>query len=143
MDNETKRARITRYVMATVAIVFGLMTLKSGGQVLFGGEEARRAAGDYVGFVLWFNFIAGFAYIGAGAGFAIKWATSRWLAALIAAASAAVFAAFGLHIWQGGAFETRTVAAMTLRTGLWLVLAITAFGFFASSHHPPSHGVSR
>lgn len=133
MDNETKRARSARYIMAAVAIVFGLMTLKSGGEVIFGGEEARQAAGDYVGFVVWFNFIAGFAYIGAGIGFAIKWATSRWLAALIAAASGAVFAIFGIYIFQGGAFETRTVAAMTLRTGLWLVLAITAFRLFRSS----------
>ena len=42
-----------------VAIVFGLMTIISGGSVLF-IESARRAAGDYVPFVLWFNFLAGF-----------------------------------------------------------------------------------
>jgi len=41
-----------------IAIVFGVATLLSGGQVLFGNDAARAAAGAYVPFVLWFNFIA-------------------------------------------------------------------------------------
>ena len=35
---------------------------------LFGGEGARRAAGAIVPFVLWFNFIGGFAYVACGLG---------------------------------------------------------------------------
>ena len=46
-----------------IAIVFGIMTIKSGGAVLFTDGEARLAAGDYVSFVLWFNFLAGFLYV--------------------------------------------------------------------------------
>ena len=37
-----------------------------------------------------------------------------------------VFAAFGVHAWIGGAYETRTVGAMTLRTLLWAGIAATA-----------------
>jgi hypothetical protein len=35
---------------------------------LFGTEATRAAAGNAVPFVLWFNFLAGFAYILAGLG---------------------------------------------------------------------------
>lgn len=109
-------------VAAAIAVVFGAMTIREGGEVLFGSEAARRAAGHYVPFVLWFNFLAGFLYIVAGAGL---WAGRHWavrLALAIAACTAMVFAALGLHILLGGAFETRTVAAMALRTGVWTAI---------------------
>lgn len=50
---------------AAFAVGFGLLTIKSGGSVLLGGETAR-SAGNYVPFVVWFNFIAAFAYVAAG-----------------------------------------------------------------------------
>jgi len=34
-----------------------------------------------------------------------------------------VFAAFGLHVLTEGAYETRTVAAMTLRSTVWVVIS--------------------
>jgi hypothetical protein len=40
--------------------------------------------------------------------------------------TAGVFAAFGLHVHQGGAYEMRTVGAMTLRTFVWLAITATA-----------------
>ncbi len=127
MEEEAKNKQITRYALAAVAVLFGLVTLKAGGTVLFGGEEARQAAGDYVPFVLWFNFSAGFAYILAGVGIALGHAHARWIAALIATTSAIVFVALGVHIAQGGAYEMRTVMAMSLRTGLWAAIAWTLF----------------
>jgi hypothetical protein len=111
---------------AVVAIVFGLLTIKEGGTVLFGGEAARLAAGRYVPFVLWFNFLAGFAYIAAGAGL---WQGRRWaapLSAAIAVATFMVFVAFGIHVLAGGVYETRTVVAMTLRTVIWTAIAAYA-----------------
>ncbi|MBZ0145920.1 MAG: hypothetical protein K8F56_20345 [Rhodocyclaceae bacterium] len=45
------------WVISLVAIGFGLLTVRAGGAVLFGGEAARSAAGHYVPFVLWFNGI--------------------------------------------------------------------------------------
>jgi uncharacterized membrane protein (DUF2068 family) len=109
-------------IAAAVAVAFGLLTLREGGTVLFGSEAARLAAGAYVPFVLWFNFLAGFVYVIAGAGL---WARRRWavwLALSVAVGTAAVFAAFGIHMLLGGAFEMRTVAAMALRTTVWAVL---------------------
>ncbi len=111
---------------AVVALLFGVLTIASGGTALFGGPAARAAVGDAVPFVLWFNFLAGFAYVAAGLGLwqARPWAAS--LALVIAVATLAVFAAFGLHVVAGGAFEPRTVGAMTLRSLVWLAIAAIA-----------------
>lgn len=112
---------------SVLAVLFGLMTLKEGGTVLFGGEAARTAAGAYVPFVLWFNFLAGFAYVVAGIAL---WRRQGWAAGLalgIALATALVFAAFGVYVMNGGAFEVRTMAAMALRTTVWLVIGALAW----------------
>lgn len=112
---------------SVLAVLFGLLTLQEGGTVLFGSEAARAAAGAYVPFVLWFNFLAGFAY--GVAGLALWW-RQGWapgLALGIALATALVFAALGVHVLSGGAYETRTVAAMALRTNVWLVIGVLAW----------------
>ena len=113
-------------IVAGVAVVFGALTILSGGRALFGSDAARAAVGDAVPFVLWFNFLAGFAYVAAGIGLALsrRWALGLSLAILIA--TALIFAAFGVHVLGGGAFEMRTVGAMTLRTGVWAVISAVA-----------------
>lgn len=55
-------------ILALVATVFGIVTIIVGGKTLFGAANERTAAGNIVPFVLWFNFIAGFAYVIAGFG---------------------------------------------------------------------------
>lgn len=105
-----------------VAVLFGILTIKSGGQVLFGDESYRLAAGDYVPFVLWFNFTAGFIYLIAGVGIGLRKPWAAGVALLIAITTLLVFAAFGLHIFADGTYEMRTVAAMTLRSTLWTVI---------------------
>ena len=117
------RARFALYAIATVALVFGLATLVSGGQVLFGDEAARQAAGNYLPVVVWFNFLAGFAYVVAAAGLATRQAWAARLALVIAVATALVFFYFGLFVLTGAPFEMRTVGAMTLRTTLWAGIA--------------------
>ncbi len=129
MQNKTVRIILT--AVAAVAILFGAMTLLSGGKVLFGGEAARQQAGNYVPFVLWFNFLAGFAYIAAGAGLALMRPWAAYLALAIAGATALAFMAFGVHVLSGATFEPRTVAAMTLRTGLWAGIGLLAWHFLA------------
>jgi hypothetical protein len=113
-------------VAAAVAVAFGLLTLISGGSALFGGAAARAAVGDAVPFVLWFNFLSGFFYVLAGVGLFLwkRWAAQ--LSALLAIAIVIVFAAFGWHVAAGGAFEMRTVAAMILRSTVWIAIAIAA-----------------
>ena len=122
-QERTTTSKAMIWLVASVAVLFGLMTIKSGGQVLFGDESFRVAAGNYVPFVLWFNFMAGFAYLVAGIGIAVRKPWSLWLALLIAISTLLVFAAFGLHLFAGGEYETRTVAAMTLRSTVWVVIS--------------------
>ena len=79
---------------ALVAVAFGLLTLKEGGTVLFGGPEARAAAGQVVPFVLWFNFLAGFANV-----------------------------AGGLGLWRGERWSLILATALALGTGFWCLVA--------------------
>jgi hypothetical protein len=80
----------------------------------------------------WFNFLSGFVYVLAGIGIAMgrRWAVmlSTGLAAMIAA----VFALFGLYVFQGAAFEMRTVGAMSLRLIVWVSIAAIAARHIAS-----------
>lgn len=113
--------------LAIVAVLFGALTIASGARALFGGAEAQSALGNIVPFVLWFNFAAGFVYLLAGGGLLANRRWGAYLALLLAVATVAVFAAFGAHALSGGAFETRTVMAMTLRSLFWIAVAALAY----------------
>lgn len=109
-------------VVAIIAITFGLLTIVSGARALFGGADM----GAVVPFVLWFNFLAGFAYVAAGIGL---WSQTGWatgIAIIIALSTAAVFAAFLWRVSSGAAFEARTMGAMALRLAIWVMIAIVA-----------------
>ncbi len=97
--------------ISVIAIVFGIATILSGGKSLF-TDVGRAAAGSYVPFVLWFNFLAGFAYVLAGVGLiqVRKWAER--LAIFIAVATGLVFGLFLFQVFSGQAYEMRTVYAM-------------------------------
>ena len=98
----------THHIAGVAAIAFGLLTLISGGSALFGLVDM----GAVVPFVLWFNFLAGFAYVIGG----------RPVALTILIANATVFAVFGWRVFVGDAFEARTVGAMTFRTAFWVAM---------------------
>ena len=119
-------------VLAGIAIVFGALTVFSGGRAIFGGVIERASVGNAVDFVLWFNFLAGFFYIFSGAAL---WRRSRlglWLALLLAVSTAIVTCAFGIHVAGGGAYEMRTVSALALRLSFWVVLSAFAWRQLAS-----------
>lgn len=113
----------TLKTLAGIAVVFGVLTVFSGGRALFGTAEARASVGNAVGFVLWFNFSAGFVYVFTGLGLwrGLRWAP--WAAAALAGSTALVAVAFGLHVLRGGAYEARTVGAMAIRLVFWTLLA--------------------
>jgi len=127
MGSIATRKKFWPRAIAVVAVLFGLLTIKEGGMTLSGDEAAVEAAGNYVPFVLWFNFVAGFAYVVAGVGLWLQQRWAVWLAAAIAVATAITFAAFGAHVHSGGAYEQRTVVAMTLRTLVWGTIAAIAW----------------
>ncbi len=114
-------------IAAGVAILFGVLTVLSGGRALFGNEAARAAVGDAVPFVLWFNFLAGFAYVIAGIGLFLRHRPAVWVSIGIFFTTFLVMSAFGLHIARGGAYEMRTVGAMILRSGVWAAISFVAW----------------
>ena len=114
-------------VAAVVALAFGALTVFSGGRALFGSAEAQAAVGNAVPFVLWFNFLAGFAYIVAGVVLFLRHPPGVWISIGIFASTALVALAFAVHMMQGGAFEMRTVGAMILRTGVWAGISVIAW----------------
>ena len=120
-------SRIALKLAAVVAVLFGIATIASGGNVLFGSGAA--GAGHYVPFIVWFNFLAGFFYVAAGVGLWRRTAWASGLALALAVATAGAFAALGVHIGGGGAYEARTLIAMTLRLGVWAGIAALAIGF--------------
>ncbi len=118
---------IAIWTLTAIAVLFGLLTILSGGQVLFGGSSSQKAAGNYVPFVVWFNFLAGFVYLAAGAGIWVHQRWAVWLSLLIVITTIIVFTIFGLHILEGGGYEKRTVAAMGLRSFVWISIFVFSY----------------
>ncbi len=105
-----------------VAITFGGLTLLSGGLVLFGGGVVPQMAGQVVGFVLWFNFLAGIFYVLAGIGLLLRKRWAFWISLALFAGTFSVLSAFLFHVLQGGAYETRTFFALSLRAFIWAAI---------------------
>jgi hypothetical protein len=115
------------WIITSIAVVFGLLTIKSGGSVLFVDGTFREEAGNYVPFVVWFNFLAGFAYLVAGGGLWMQKHWAVWISMFIVVATLVVFAILGMHILNGEVYEARTIAAMSLRTVVWALIAMFAY----------------
>ncbi|MCW8891383.1 MAG: hypothetical protein OQL20_12055 [Sedimenticola sp.] len=127
MSSTTRKKAISIWAISLVALAFGLLTIKSGGSVLFMDGTAREEAGHYIPFVLWFNFTAGFVYLIAGAGLFMQQRWAVGLSIVITISTLIVFLLLGLHILNDGLYETRTVGAMSLRTAVWMVISIVAY----------------
>jgi hypothetical protein len=117
--------RIVNWV-AIAAIVFGIVTVMTGGRALFGSLESRADFGNVVPFVLWFNFLAGFVYIVAGVGLLLCRHWAVYTSLFVAVSTILVFVAFGVHVIGGGAFERRTVFALTIRSLFWIAVSIVS-----------------
>jgi len=116
------KSRWTLRTAAGVAVLFGGLTVVSGGRALFGTPEMRAAVGDAVPFVLWFNFLAGFAYVAAGIGLFAARSRAVRLSVAILAATILIMVAFWGHVATGGAYEVRTAVALGLRTAVWAII---------------------
>ena len=118
-----KDKSVFTWISSFVAIIFGFMTLRSGASTLF-IEETRAAAGDVVMFVLWINFILGFAYIAAGTGIILGKSWAKNLSLTIAGITLITYAAFGINIALGGLYKIKTVKAMAVRSLIWVGIAL-------------------
>jgi hypothetical protein len=123
------RTIVASRVLGVIALLFGLLTLKSGMSVLLDLGSARAGHPHYVPFVLWFNSLSGIAYIAAGIGL---WLRRRWAAYLAAALVLGLIAmsiGLGIHVLGGGAYDKSTLVAMSARLSVWI--GIAAFAWFA------------
>jgi hypothetical protein len=111
-----------RYLVPAFVLIFGLMTLKEGGAVLFIEGSERQAAGQFVDWVLWFNFVTGFALLALGFGLFKKKSWVRPLAKTVMLLSLLVLTVFLIFIALGGAYELRTLIAMPFRVMIWFGL---------------------
>lgn len=118
---------MTKYVISIFVIVFGIMTLREGGSVLFFDGVARQEAGAFVPFVLWFNFLTGFALIAVGVAFLRNATWVFRVSASVLALSVLVLSAFLIFVVYGGRHEVRTLVAMPLRTVIWAGIAFWAW----------------
>ena len=127
---ESNKRPMVITVFAILAVAFGALTLFSGGRNLF-DEAVIAEAGNTIGFVLWFNFLAGFAYIAAGY---LLWTWKLCgvrLSAVIAGATLLAFLAMGIYVIQfDGLYNAKTVGAMTIRSTVWLVIAVISRGYW-------------
>jgi len=114
-------------IVALAALIFGLVTIKSGGSVLLFDGEAREAAGNYVPFVVWFNFLAGFVYIIAAIGIFNYKPWSYVVALSITWSTLLVFTILGMFIQNNMLYEPRTIAAMSFRSVVWILITIYCY----------------
>lgn len=122
--------------VSVIVILFGLITLKEGGSVALNIGTARVDAGNYVPFVVWFNFLSGFVYITAGIGLWFKKTWASKLSIFLLSSILAVYTLLFIHILGGGLYETRTVFAMGFRALIWGVTAFVSFKTLSCKKNP-------
>lgn len=110
--------------LGIVAVVFAAITLFKSGGVLFGQQSARDAVGDFVPFVVQFNFVAGFFYLLTGIGIFLGRGWALGLSILLTVATLITTVLFARHLSAGGAFEMQTVGALGIRAVFWIVVAV-------------------
>lgn len=111
----------TRRLSALTAAVFGILTMIAGGRILLGLGEAGYTV---VRPVLIFNTAMGVLYLIAAILIVRDFDRGWMLASFIAVANLTVLAVIVVSRAAGGAVANETLAAMTLRTLVWLVIAI-------------------
>lgn len=113
--------RLSLRISAIVAAIFGILTLIAGGRILLGLGKAGYAV---VQPVLLFNTIMGALYL-LTAVFIVR--SSDWarpLALFIAAANVIVLLSIIVMRSTGGTVANETMGAMTLRSVVWVVIAV-------------------
>jgi hypothetical protein len=116
-----------KYILATVLLLFGLLTVTLTTSVLFDWFGLRAREGNYVMSIVVANLIAGVLYLIAAVG-VIKGST--WMAKPLLVAIAVLVLGqilFFVHVVNGGLYETKTVGAMIFRIALTVLFTVLAF----------------
>jgi hypothetical protein len=116
--NLSLNTKVVQNILASIAAVFGLVTIVAGTRVLLGADPG------YIVFqpLLIYNTAMGVAYIGAGL---LAWRNARqgqFAAAAIFLLNGLVLAAIAYLYVSQGPVAVDSLRAMILRTGVWSVL---------------------
>jgi hypothetical protein len=125
------KTKIILYVSGAVIALFGIITLFMSTSVIFGLFDIREKEGNYVLFVVIANFVCAFLYLAAAYGF---FARQKWTTMVLNVAVGVLvitFMGLGIHIYSGGIYEQKTVAAMIFRTLLTIGFALIAFKYIS------------
>jgi len=126
MTSETREhpKSFWKNLLAALVLVFGVITLFKAGSILFGPQSARDSVGDFVPFVVKFNFAAGFLYILSAVGI---WRGRSWaylVSAIVALGTIIAATVFAGHVALGGSYEMQTVFALGFRAVFWIVVSL-------------------
>lgn len=115
------RPRVLRFLLAAVAIGFGLLTLAAGSRVLGGADPGYAVFRP----LLVFNTAMGAAYVAAGIALLRSATWGKRAAGAIFALNLLVLAALlFLYASGSGVVAGASLGAMTLRTAVWLGLFV-------------------
>lgn len=123
-------------VTAVIMALFGLVTLVASTSLLFDLGGAQAAAGHTVPVVLWMNFFASFLYLIAAYGLFTRkgWTPGVLIIAVVLMLVAAI--GFYVYVQDGGAYEQRTIGALTFRIFVTALLYMAARYFLRPSTSP-------
>jgi hypothetical protein len=111
-------------IVATILLLFALITLFMSGSVIFDLFGIRAKEGNYVLFVVVSNFICAFLYLISAYGLYFQ---KKWTASLLSVSLGILVLSFAGLLWHintGGMYEEQTVKAMLFRIGITLVFTI-------------------
>ena len=127
MPKNVVMKRIIRYIAAFILTAFALLTLYLSSSLIFDLNGVRANEGDYVLSVVWANFICSILYLFAAYGFVkAKKQTIVFLGVAVLVLVVA-FILFGIHIYSGEVYMTKTIGAMIFRIVVTAIFAAVAY----------------
>lgn len=122
---------IVLFISGFIIALFGVVTLFMSTSVIFGLFKIREKEGNYVLFLVVANFICAFLYLAATYGF---FARRKWTTMLLnfeVSVLVITFIVLGIHIYSGGIYEQKTIAAMIFRMLLTIGFAVVSFYYIS------------
>lgn len=115
------------YLIATLLIAFGLLTLFLSSSVIFDLFNIRAKEGNYVLFVVLANFISSLLYLLAAYGILTlkKWPPFMLIISAIILVSA--YLGLKIHANSGGLYEAKTMSAMIFRITITVIFSIISY----------------
>lgn len=121
---------IITYVAAIVLLAFGMLTFFLSASIILDLFEVREGQGNYVLLIVWTNLIVSLLYLAAAYGFYKQKSFTTNVLGLASALLVLAFIYLGYHIYSGGAYEAKTVAAMVFRTLVTFAFTFAAYDIF-------------